>query len=88
MSSQVTRTLERALQLADTITMDDYEVVDFEYVRNGEFNPVKVKFERADEEEFTFLLYTPIELFDGTAYIDDVDGVEHRIYFEVHHPLE
>lgn len=77
-------TLRKALELADEVSIDGYEMENCAFLATGN----EVRLERADEEAFVFDLDSEVELTDGRAYFVDSDGEEHEFVFCVHHPLE
>ena len=80
-------TLRWCLNKADTVTIDDYSMESLTY-HNGNGPEALVTLERADEQEFEFLLDQTRELDEGQAYFIDTEGTEHEFNFQVTGPLK
>lgn len=77
-------TLGEALDQADEVSIDGYEMERYRYPPNDAH---LITLERADEEAFDFESNAWIELDDGEAYVLDTDGDEHHFIFCVHRRL-
>jgi hypothetical protein len=74
--------LREALAHADNVSLDDFEVVKFVCPSDQ-----TIRMERADEMEFEFPLDVILDLSNGRAFTEDLEGEEHDLVFWLHRRL-